>query len=68
MSVESQIQEKISKNIARARQAVATGRLVLAHEDYIAVVNRAYYAIFYAANALLASKGLERSTHSIDYT
>jgi uncharacterized protein (UPF0332 family) len=43
---------------------VATGRLVLAHEDYIAVVNRAYYAIFYAANVLLASKGLERSKHS----
>jgi len=27
-------------------------------------VNRAYYAIFYAANALLATKGLERSKHS----
>ena len=64
MSVEPEIQEKISKYIVRARQAVATGRLVLTHEDYIAVVNRAYYAIFYAANALLASKGLERSKHS----
>jgi uncharacterized protein (UPF0332 family) len=27
-------------------------------------VNRAYYAIFYAANALLVTKGLERSKHS----
>jgi uncharacterized protein (UPF0332 family) len=27
-------------------------------------VNRAYYAIFYAANAMLATKGLERSKHS----
>ena len=27
-------------------------------------MNRAYYAIFYAANALLATKGLERSKHS----
>lgn len=27
-------------------------------------VNRAYYAIFYAANALLATQGLERSKHS----
>jgi len=33
-------------------------------EDYISAVNRAYYAIFYAANALLATKGLERSKHS----
>ncbi|MBX3055197.1 MAG: HEPN domain-containing protein [Anaerolineae bacterium] len=64
MSIEPGIQEKIAKYIAHARQAVATGRLVLAHEDYITTVNRAYYAIFYAANALLASKGLERSKHS----
>lgn len=34
------------------------------HEDYITAVNRAYYATFYAANALLATKGLERSKHS----
>jgi uncharacterized protein (UPF0332 family) len=27
-------------------------------------VNRAYYAIFYAANALLATQGLSRSKHS----
>lgn len=64
MSFEPLVREKIGKYIMRARQAVATGKLVLAHEDYITVVNRAYYAIFYAANALLASKGLERSKHS----
>jgi uncharacterized protein (UPF0332 family) len=34
------------------------------HEDFITAVNRAYYAMFYAANALLATKGLERSKHS----
>ncbi len=34
------------------------------HEDYITTVNRAYYAMFYAANAILATKGLERSKHS----
>lgn len=64
MAVDSQTKEKIAKYIAGARQAVETAKLVLAHEDYIAVVNRAYYAIFYAANAMLASKGLERSKHS----
>lgn len=62
MSAETQ--EKIAKYLARSRQAVETGQLVLAHEDFIAAVNRAYYAIFYAANALLATKGLERSKHS----
>ena len=34
------------------------------HQDYITAVNRAYYTIFYAANALLALKQLERSKHS----
>jgi uncharacterized protein (UPF0332 family) len=64
MSVNTQVREKVVKYLARARQALETGRLVLEHEDYIAAVNRAYYAIFYAANALLTTKGLERSKHS----
>lgn len=55
---------KIAQYLTHARQAVKTGRLNLAHQDYIATVNRAYYVIFYAANALLATKGLERSKHS----
>lgn len=64
MEMRAETQEKIDKYLARSRQAVETGQLVLAHEDFIAAVNRAYYAIFYAANALLATKGLERSKHS----
>jgi len=55
---------RIAQYLAHAHRAVDTGRLVMAHQDYIAAVNRAYYAIFYAANALLATKGLERSKHS----
>ena len=31
---------------------------------YSSSINRSYYAIFYAANALLASKGISRSKHS----
>jgi uncharacterized protein (UPF0332 family)/predicted nucleotidyltransferase len=31
--------------------------------DYQVVANRAYYAIFYAANAMLATQGLQRSKH-----
>jgi uncharacterized protein (UPF0332 family) len=31
---------------------------------YSAAVNRAYYAIFYAANAVLSTQGLARSKHS----
>lgn len=36
----------------------------LDQEFYGTVVNRAYYAIFYAANALLVMRGLSRSKHS----
>lgn len=64
MSIDPQTQNNILKYMAHSRQAVETGKLVMAHEDYITAVNRAYYAIFYAANALLATKGLERSKHS----
>ena len=56
--------DRVRNYMAHARQAVETGRLVLEHGDYVAAVNRAYYAIFYAANALLATKGLQRSKHS----
>lgn len=55
---------QVIKYPARARQALSAGELALAHDDYITAVNRAYYATFYAANALLSTKGLERSKHS----
>jgi uncharacterized protein len=64
MGENQQTQHRIRQYMARSRQAVKTGKLVLAHEDYIAAANRAYYAIFYAANAMLATKELERSKHS----
>ena len=56
--------EQVIKYLARARQALSAAELALAHDDYITAVNRAYYATFYAANALLSTKGLERSKHS----
>jgi len=36
----------------------------LADSFYGSAINRAYYAIFYAANALLATQGITRSKHS----
>jgi uncharacterized protein len=56
--------EQAAKYLARARQALSAGELALAHDDYVTAVNRAYYATFYAANALLSTKSLERSKHS----
>jgi uncharacterized protein (UPF0332 family) len=58
------VREQVSKYLARARQALVAGELARAHADYVTAVNRAYYATFYSANALLSTKGLERSKHS----
>ena len=58
------VRQRVGQYLAWAHQALRTARLTLEHEDYITTVNRAYYAIFYAANALLTIRGLERSRHS----
>jgi uncharacterized protein (UPF0332 family) len=58
------MREQIRQYLQKAYQVLNTGQLALEHGDYITAVNRAYYAVFYAANALLATKGLERSKHS----
>ena len=47
-----------------ARRALRTAQLNLADEDWVDSVNRSYYAIFYAANALLELEGEQRSKHS----
>jgi uncharacterized protein (UPF0332 family) len=38
--------------------------LNLAESYHGSAINRAYYAVFYAANALLSTEGLARSKHS----
>jgi len=57
-------QRTVLDYLARAHQMLDTGHLTLDHRDFITTVNRAYYAVFYAANALLATRHLERSKHS----
>jgi len=47
-----------------ARRVLRTGKLALDDGDWVSAINRAYYAIFYAANAVLELEGLERSKHS----
>jgi uncharacterized protein (UPF0332 family) len=50
--------------IEHAHEMLDVAASNLANEFYSSAVNRAYYAIFYAANALLATHGLSRSKHS----
>lgn len=47
-----------------ARRVLRTAQLAFDDGDWVSAINRAYYAIFYAANAVLELEGLERSKHS----
>ena len=55
---------RIRQLIALAERALDTAQVNLDVSDWRAAVNRAYYAIFYAASAMLLTKGLERRKHS----
>jgi uncharacterized protein (UPF0332 family) len=55
---------RIGQLMALAEQAHNTAQVNLDAGDFRASVNRAYYAVFYAASAVLLTKGLERRRHS----
>ncbi len=48
----------------RAHHDLQAAQSNLAQGFYGVAVTRSYYAMFYAASALLASKGISRSKHS----
>lgn len=50
--------------LERASNALQQAKDNLNLDHYDVVTSRAYYAMFYAASALLASKGISRSKHS----
>jgi uncharacterized protein (UPF0332 family) len=56
--------DEVALYVEHAQQMLQVADHNLADGFYASAVNRAYYAIFYAANALLATKGLSRSKHS----
>ncbi|RME86710.1 MAG: HEPN domain-containing protein [Anaerolineae bacterium] len=56
--------KEVALYIEHAEETLEVARLDLDNDFYAAAINRAYYAIFYAANALLATKKLTRSKHS----
>ena len=56
---------KLSQHrLQRAERALEEGRSLLAKGFFEGAVNRFYYAAFYAAKALLATKDLDSSKHS----
>jgi uncharacterized protein (UPF0332 family) len=58
------MQNEIGLYMEHAYKMLQAAEYNLAGEFYGSAVNRAYYAVFYAANALLATLGLSRSKHS----
>ena len=50
--------------MARARESIEDARLLLDQGRLPAAANRIYYAMFYAATALLITKGLSSSRHT----
>ena len=55
---------RIKQLIALAEQALTTAQVNFETGDFRATVNRTYYAIFYAASAMLLTIGVERRKHS----
>jgi len=55
---------EVKANMERAEQAVDAARKLASDGYYDFAASRAYYAVFYAASALLLKEGLEYSKHS----
>jgi len=62
--MEKERKRTISAYLTRSHEEIETARLLLANGKYKVALTRAYYAIFYAASAMLFSEGIKRSKHS----
>jgi uncharacterized protein (UPF0332 family) len=62
------VKEEIKKlalyRLSRAKESFEDGELLFKKGSLKSAINRFYYAAFYAARALLATKGLDSSKHS----
>jgi len=64
MSTAPENQNEIMLYIEHTKEMLAVAEQNLNSDFYASAINRAYYAIFYAANAMLATVGKARSKHS----
>ena len=64
MTDSEKISALIRYRLEQADEALSAAGINLAHDLHRSAVNRAYYAMFYAVLALLASRQLETSRHS----
>jgi uncharacterized protein (UPF0332 family) len=56
--------DQIKAYLRAARRALEAAASNLEHGFYDTAINRAYYAIFYAASGLLWTQGISRSKHA----
>ena len=54
---------EVASLIERARKYLKSAEMLTDEQDYESSVSRAYYAMFYAAEAALLTKGLSFSSH-----
>ncbi len=54
----------IQQDLVNSRDELETARLLYRERKYRQALSRAYYAVFYATTALLASKSIKRAKHS----
>ena len=64
MNGESTNRQTVKTYLDTAHEALAGSKYNLDGGYHAIAVNRAYYAVFYAANDLLATQGLARGKHS----
>jgi uncharacterized protein (UPF0332 family) len=62
--LDKSVQELIRGYLEKAEQKLGVVDRLLAQEDFEDAISRAYYAAYYAAQALLISEGLESRSHS----
>jgi uncharacterized protein (UPF0332 family) len=62
--VDEEYSDEVTLYLQHANEMLEVAKMNLANDFYASTVNRAYYAVFYAANAMLATEGLARSKHS----
>jgi uncharacterized protein (UPF0332 family) len=60
----SDLKDNLRLYIENAREVLDVARLNLHHDYYGSACNRAYYAVFYGASALLFAKGISLGKHS----
>ena len=61
---EKELQELCIRQLARAKQLLASIPVLISVEDYYSAVNRAYYAAFHAIKAIEALDNYDSKKHS----